>query len=215
MAIIGSLVGGLGGGLLGGLLGGGEDPTYEQQSLNPTEQAGLNKISQRAERSVEDRTNAQMQGTQDAANPYLNFSKEYGSQGNMNDALQARLERQSASDLSKLRRQTAIGAGSQKLSDLFTDQAFKQQKYQLDTSQSNFMLQAAQNKEMLRNQVIGSIIGSVGTFGGMALGGAFKGAATQPAPFASAGGGQQGSFSFANNSSVPSGYNSSLGKIGG
>lgn len=167
MGLVGALAGGVLGGL-GGLLGGGPDPTYNNQTISDAGQKALDNVNTRANENVEDRTNTAMSGVKDAANTYTH-AMDQAKPEDINSALQSRLDRKVGIATNQLKNQSRINAVSQKGVDIMTAAHFNQAKYQLDRSQSDAMLKANRDQDVLRNNIVGSIFGSMGSLAGQAL----------------------------------------------
>lgn len=175
MGLIGSMGGSIVGGLLGGLLK-GPKPEYAKADAGADYSENVDAANKRADKSVEQRTDEQMAGVEEAQKPFMN--SEDAGPDSVNTALQRRQQRKAQISTNQLRRKTAIGAVDQKGQDYMNVSRIQQAKYQLDRQQADFMLKSARDSEVEMNQAIGDIVGGLASIGtqGAAAGAFGKGA---------------------------------------
>jgi len=155
----------------------GPKPQYVKAETGEDYTKNVATANERADKSVEQRTDEQMKGVEEAQKPFM--QSDDAGPNTVNDAIQRQQQRKSTIATNQLKRKTGISAVDQKGQDYRNVSRVQQAKYQLDRQQADAMLKIARDAEVETNQAIGSIVGGLASIATQGAGGGLFGGGAQ------------------------------------
>ena len=198
MAGLGGILGAAGG-AIGSLFGGGDDPTLVKPKFSGRSTAAVQGLQETANKTPEQLAAEHMAGAQEAGQGYVaspdamkqeNTALGMASPGDMDSAIGRRASRAYESSMAGMNRQAGITATDKAEQNRRVAQQAVYKRKQMQASVDRAEREYLQADDEARNQVIGQLLGSLGSMVGAGAGMAT--APSTPSPAGGNGGGSPG-----------------------